>query len=180
MQNTCSQLAFSLKISCFHFRPREAAHMPKSLLPLPSYSSSSSRRCTSSRCKLCTIISSDHLSQCSTTHTATKKISVHVYVKGWLLAKFYIMVYNVKFSPSIERKIIFPFMRSRILLFVHSFTLGTSLITNAVYNPMFFFKKAHNPNPEMLKKMNYKVGAAGQYLTFLQTIHLSLSWTRVN
>lgn len=138
MQNTCSQFALSLKISCFHFRPGRAARMPERLSPLPSYSNRSSRRRTSSRHKLCSIISSDHLSQCSTTHIASKRINLHVYVKGWLLAKIYIIVHNVKFSRNIKRKIIFPFMRSGILLFVHSFVLATALITNTVYNPMIF------------------------------------------
>lgn len=142
MQNTCSQLAHSLKISCSHFRPGRAAHMPKNLSPppLPSYGNTSSGRHTSSRHKLCSIISSDHLRQCSTTHIASKRINFHVYVKGWLLAKVYVIAHNVKFSHNIKGKIIFPFMRSGILLFVHSCVFATALITNTVYNPMFFLK----------------------------------------
>lgn len=138
MQDTCSQLTLSLKISCFHFRPGRAAHMPKSLFPLPSYSNRSGRTHTTSRHKLCSIISSDRLSQCSTTHIASERISFHVYAKSWLLAKIYIIVHNVKFNHNIKREIIFPFMRSGILPFVHSSALAKAKITSTVYNPMVF------------------------------------------
>jgi len=33
---TCSQLALSLKIPCFHFRPGRAARMPESLSSFPA------------------------------------------------------------------------------------------------------------------------------------------------
>lgn len=43
MHSTCSQLALSLIISCFHGSPGRAVPMPKSLFPLFSYSNRASR-----------------------------------------------------------------------------------------------------------------------------------------
>lgn len=82
----------------------------------------------------------------------------HVYVKGWLLAKVYIIVHNAMLSHNIKGKIIFPFMRSGILLFVHSFVLATALIMNTVYTTLCFFLK--KPTNQIRKEMNRKVGAA--------------------
>lgn len=161
MQNTCSQLALSLKISCFHFSPERAAHVLKSLSRLPGYGNWSSRRCTSSRHKLCSIISSDHLSQCNTTHTASKRISFHVYVKGCLLAKIYIIVHNVKFSHNIKRKIIFFLSWELGLYCLFTCLFWQQLRSRTQYTILWFFRKPHTPNQEMLKEMNHKTGPGG-------------------
>lgn len=94
-------------------------------------------------------------------------------VTTWLLARISIIAQIVKSSHNIKRKIIFPFIKSWILLFGHSSALAAATITNTIHSLMVQ-ENSKEKDQEMLKETNNKVGAAGQDLTFLQTIRLSL------
>lgn len=136
MQNTCSQLALSLIISCFHCRPGRAVPMPKACSPFSATVIEPVEDVLALETNFVQL--SLQITSATATHSASKRIDFHVYVKGWLRAKVYIIVHNAKFSHNIKRKIIFPFMRSEILLFVHSFVLATALIMNTVHTILCF------------------------------------------